>query len=60
MHLNIDNPHFIVKQGQITKLASSKPAGVLAMMEEAIGTANYVNSRDETLDTLKKTDLKMK
>lgn len=60
MHLNIDNPHFIVKQGQITKLASSKPVDILAMMEESIGTAPYVSSRRETLETIKKTDMKMK
>ena len=26
VHLNIDNPHFLVKQGQITKIINLKPA----------------------------------
>jgi hypothetical protein len=30
------------------------------MVEDAIGTSSYVNSRNDTLDILKKTDNKIK
>jgi structural maintenance of chromosome 2 len=41
VHLNIENPHFLVKQGQITKIINLKPAELLGMIEETSGTAIY-------------------
>ena len=37
VQLNIDNPHFSIMQGQITKVLNMKPPEVLAMIEEAVG-----------------------
>ena len=59
MQLNIESPHFIVKQGQITKLATMKPLGVLSIVEEAVGTASYLSSRNDTLEMIKKSDIKI-
>ena len=39
--LNIDNPHFLVKQGQITKIINLKAHELLALIEETAGTAYY-------------------
>ena len=33
VHLNIENPHFLVKQGQITKIINLKPQELLGMIE---------------------------
>lgn len=38
VHLNIDNPHFMVLQNQITKLASMKENDILKLLEECCGT----------------------
>ena len=40
-HLNIENPHFLVKQGRITKIINLKPTELLGMIEETAGTAIY-------------------
>ena len=39
--LNVDNPHFLIMQGRITKVINMKPLDTLHMIEEAAGTAMY-------------------
>ncbi|CAG8465644.1 10085_t:CDS:10, partial [Dentiscutata heterogama] len=38
VQLNINNPHFLIMQGRITKVLNMKPPEILAMIEEAAGT----------------------
>jgi len=35
--LNIDNPHFLVAQGRITKVINLRPAELISMLEETAG-----------------------
>ncbi len=37
VQLNIDNPHFVVAQGKITKIINLKPSELIAMIEETAG-----------------------
>ena len=60
VHLNIANPHFLIKQGEIIKLMKMKPKELLSKIEEAAGTALYETWRQDTLSTLEKKDLKLK
>ncbi|KAF9927533.1 Structural maintenance of chromosomes protein 2, partial [Modicella reniformis] len=38
VQLNINNPHFLIMQGKITKVLNMKPPEILSMIEEAAGT----------------------
>ncbi|KAK3092224.1 Structural maintenance of chromosomes protein 2, partial [Teratosphaeriaceae sp. CCFEE 6253] len=38
VHLNINNPNFLIMQGRITKVLNMKAAEILGMVEEAAGT----------------------
>lgn len=59
VHLNINNPHFLIKQGEIIKMMKMKPKELLSKIEEVAGTALYETRRQETLETIKKKDLKL-
>jgi structural maintenance of chromosome 2 len=48
VQLNIENPHFLVKQGQITKIIQLKPLELLGMIEETAGTAYYNKTKIES------------
>ncbi|XP_042643504.1 structural maintenance of chromosomes protein 2 [Tyto alba] len=39
--LNVNNPHFLIMQGRITKVLNMKPLEILSMIEEAAGTRMY-------------------
>lgn len=41
VQLNINNPHFLIMQGRITKVLNMKPPEILAMVEEATGASRY-------------------
>ncbi|GAA5805506.1 hypothetical protein EDC94DRAFT_603518 [Helicostylum pulchrum] len=41
VQLNINNPHFLIMQGRITKVLNMKPAEILNMVEEAAGTKMF-------------------
>lgn len=43
--LNIENPHFLVQQGQIHRLVGMKPQDILGFIEEAAGTSVFDHSR---------------
>ena len=38
MQLNVNNPHFLIMQGRITKVLNMKPPEILGLLEEAAGT----------------------
>mmetsp|Transcript_165769 Transcript_165769/g.532285 ORF Transcript_165769/g.532285 Transcript_165769/m.532285 type:complete len:1211 (-) Transcript_165769:161-3793(-) len=52
--LNVNNPHFLIMQGRITKVINMKPQETLGMIEEAAGTRMYENKKVGALKTLEK------
>mmetsp|Transcript_33990 Transcript_33990/g.79502 ORF Transcript_33990/g.79502 Transcript_33990/m.79502 type:complete len:1210 (-) Transcript_33990:177-3806(-) len=52
--LNVNNPHFLIMQGRITKVINMKPQETLGMIEEAAGTRMYENKKSSALKTLEK------
>lgn len=56
--LNVNNPHFLIMQGRITKVINMKPAEVLSMVEEAAGTKMYENKKEIALKTIEKKERK--
>lgn len=57
--LNVNNPHFLIMQGRITKVINMKPPEVLAMIEEAAGTKMYENKKEAALRTIEKKERKV-
>lgn len=45
VQLNVNNPHFLIMQGRITKVLNMKPVEVLGMLEEAAGTRMYEDKK---------------
>jgi structural maintenance of chromosome 2 len=39
--LNVNNPHFLIMQGRVTKVINMKPTELLGLVEEAAGTSLY-------------------
>lgn len=59
VQLNINNPHFLIMQGRITKVLNMKPQEILAMIEEAAGTRMFEEKKDRALKTIAKKDQKL-
>ncbi|XP_022698778.1 structural maintenance of chromosomes protein 2-like isoform X2 [Varroa jacobsoni] len=57
--LNVNNPHFLIMQGRVTKVLNMKPPEILAMLEEATGTRMYEDKKRETQKTIEKKDSKL-
>mmetsp|Transcript_21807 Transcript_21807/g.34936 ORF Transcript_21807/g.34936 Transcript_21807/m.34936 type:complete len:1212 (-) Transcript_21807:1286-4921(-) len=57
--LNVNNPHFLIMQGRITKVINMKPPETLSMLEEAAGTRMYENKKAGALRTLEKKQTKV-
>lgn len=57
--LNVNNPHFLIMQGRITKVINMKPPEVLSMIEEAAGTKMYENKKYAALRTIEKKERKV-
>ncbi|XP_037979491.1 structural maintenance of chromosomes protein 2 [Motacilla alba alba] len=58
--LNVNNPHFLIMQGQITKVLNMKPPEILAMIEEAAGTRMYECKKIAVQKTIEKKESKLK
>ncbi|NXK62934.1 SMC2 protein, partial [Sylvietta virens] len=58
--LNVNNPHFLIMQGKITKVLNMKPPEILAMIEEAAGTKMYECKKIVAQKTIEKKELKLK
>ena len=54
VQLNVNNPHFLIMQGRITKVLNMKPEEILAMMEEAAGTRMYEMKKVNAQKTIAK------
>lgn len=59
VQLNVNNPHFLIMQGRITKVLNMKPPEILAMIEEAAGTRMYENKKQAAERTIEKKDAKL-
>lgn len=59
VQLNIDNPHFLVAQGKITKIINLKPLDLMSMLEETAGTSLYIDKKLEGLKLIKKKEEKI-
>ncbi|XP_051912683.1 uncharacterized protein LOC127595001 [Hippocampus zosterae] len=60
MQLNIDNPHFLIKQGQITHISKMKPLEVLGMIEETAGTSFYNKTKAESEGLIRRKEEKLR
>ncbi|KAM9367980.1 structural maintenance of chromosomes protein 2 [Phaethornis superciliosus] len=58
--LNVNNPHFLIMQGRITKILNMKPPEILAMIEEAAGTRMYESKKIAAQKTIEKKEAKLK
>lgn len=59
VQLNVNNPHFLIMQGRITKVLNMKPKEILGMIEETAGTRMYENKKVVALRTIEKKQLKV-
>ncbi|XP_043480727.1 structural maintenance of chromosomes protein 2 [Leptopilina heterotoma] len=59
VQLNVNNPHFLIMQGRITKVLNMKPMEILSMIEEAAGTRMYETKKQAALKTIEKKDSKL-
>lgn len=59
VQLNVNNPHFLIMQGRITKVLNMKPPEILSMIEEAAGTSMYEQKREHTTKLMEKKDGKL-
>ena len=59
VQLNVNNPHFLIMQGRITKVLNMKPPEILAMVEEAAGTKMYQKKKDSSLQLIEKKQQKV-
>ncbi|XP_052777635.1 structural maintenance of chromosomes protein 2-like [Mya arenaria] len=60
VQLNVNNPHFLIMQGRITKVLNMKPPEILSMIEEAAGTRLYESKKEAAQKTIEKKDAKLK
>lgn len=59
VQLNVNNPHFLIMQGRITKVLNMKPPEILSMIEEAAGTRMYEMKKVSAQNTIMKKDKKL-
>lgn len=59
VQLNINNPHFLIMQGRITKVLNMKPTEVLSMVEEAAGTKMFEDRKTKAIATMAKKERKV-
>ncbi|XP_045777071.1 structural maintenance of chromosomes protein 2 [Maniola jurtina] len=60
VQLNVNNPHFLIMQGRITKVLNMKPPEILSMVEEAAGTRMYESKKQAAQKTIEKKDAKLR
>ncbi|KAI3648547.1 hypothetical protein MP228_006401 [Amoeboaphelidium protococcarum] len=59
VQLNINNPHFLIMQGRITKVLNMKPVEILSLIEEAAGTRMFEEKKEKALKTIEKKEAKV-
>ncbi|CAD0203696.1 unnamed protein product [Chrysodeixis includens] len=60
VQLNVNNPHFLIMQGRITKVLNMKPPEILSMVEEAAGTRMYESKKQAAEKTIERKDAKLR
>ena len=60
VQLNVNNPHFLIMQGRITKVLNMKPPEILSMIEEAAGTMMYESKKQQAQKTIEKKDARLR
>ncbi|CAH8286890.1 unnamed protein product, partial [Schistosoma margrebowiei] len=60
VQLNVNNPHFLIMQGRITKILNMKPPEILSLLEEAASTKLYENKKEAALKTIERKDSKLR
>ena len=59
VRLNINNPHFLIMQGKVTKVVNMKPVEILGLLEETSGTSIYESKKDSSIKLIKKKENKL-
>eukprot|EP00667_Euglena_gracilis_P000865 EG_transcript_864 len=59
VQLNVNNPHFLIMQGRITKVLNMKAPEILGLMEEAAGTRMFEMKKIQARKTMEKKDKKL-
>eukprot|EP00903_Cladosiphon_okamuranus_P020312 g18637.t1 len=59
VQLNVNNPHFLIMQGRITKVLNMKPPEILGMIEEAAGTRMFEHKKQSAQKTILKKQQKV-
>eukprot|EP00850_Spirogloea_muscicola_P009435 SM000053S17392 [mRNA] locus=s53:151617:158299:+ [translate_table: standard] len=59
VQLNVNNPHFLIMQGRVTKVLNMRPMETLSMLEEAAGTRMYEMKKEGALKMLEKKQAKV-
>ena len=54
VQLNVNNPHFLIQQGRITKILNMHPPEILKLVEEAAGISMFENKKEDAVRTLDK------
>jgi len=57
--LNVNNPHFLIMQGRITKVLNMKPVETLGMIEEAAGTRMFELKKQQSIKIMEKKETKL-
>ncbi|KAI6185372.1 Structural maintenance of chromosomes protein [Aphelenchoides besseyi] len=57
--LNVNNPHFLIMQGRVTKVLNMKPREILFMVEEAAGVRIYETKKKIAISTMEKKEVKI-
>ncbi|GAB6019809.1 Structural maintenance of chromosomes protein 2 [Chamberlinius hualienensis] len=60
VQLNVNNPHFLIMQGRITKVLNMKPLEILSMIEEAAGTKMYETKKAAAQHTIEAKEAKLR
>ena len=58
VQLNVNNPHFLIMQGRITKVLNMKPIETLGMIEEAAGTRMFEMKKQQAIKTIERKEAK--
>lgn len=59
VQLNVNNPHFLIMQGRITKVLNMKPEEIRDMLQEALGTLMYETKKLEAQKKMAQKDIKV-
>ena len=57
--LNVNNPHFLIMQGRITKVINMRPTELLSLIEEAAGTRLFEAKKQTALRTIARKQSKL-